>query len=214
MRNSILLFSATILVTTSPAFAQEAKKSQNGFCIEEMNNELKNLGMGTFTAPAKGVEREANDKFVSFTRDIGEVSPAVYITKLFGGSVQTLNVRMPTVLFGRLEEKEISFNENCEVKSVGLSADGVAAHLPADRCRAILKARKASLAKSLGNNIVENSLKGEYPKHGWAKCDNIFSSAVVDLCRDYADKFEKAEGGAPPEGNGDDGKPGTDGTAK
>jgi hypothetical protein len=189
------LFISVSLLASLPGFAQEAKKSQNGFCIQELNKEMKNLGMGSFTSPASGVSHEGNDKNISFSRDAGDMPQVVSIHKLFSDNVQMLKVRMPTVLFGHYEEKEITFNDKCEVTAVALVADGTAAHLDVKRCEAILKAKKASVAKNGGNNLIENSLRGEYPGHGWAKCENVFSTAVVELCQNYEKQFPKKQSG-------------------
>jgi hypothetical protein len=93
------------------------------------------------------------------------------------------------VLFPPYEKKEIYFNDQCEITSVEMVAAGIGTNADGKRCRAILKAYQASASKSGANNLIENSLKAEYPNHGWAKCDNTFSRGLVEMCKAYESRF-------------------------
>lgn len=193
------------LICLPQAFA-EGKRSQDGFCTADANKYLAELGMGSFGRPAKDVGALTDSKSVSFTRDGGEVGTSVVVQKLFSGSQQRVSVRVPSVLFPPYEEKAIGLNDRCQVTSVEMIAGGTAVRLNAKQCRDILKAHRALAAKRGGNELVELSLKSEFPKHGWAKCDNVYSSGVVALCQeheaDFAKDYSKGSEGSRDAGSG------------
>lgn len=193
MRISVVLLSLVLL----PAAFAASPKMKNGFCIEEMEKQMDRVGLGNPDRPFSGVEKElVQGQFWRFARQgTDHAFIAVAIQKLHNLNKQKLFVEVPS-LFDRRDQMEFLFNDKCELESVDVVRGSTAAHLDAERCKQIMDDHRKSVAATMGNNLVENSLKGAYPKHSWAQCDNIYSEAVVNTCKKYEKQLVSTRQGA------------------
>ena len=191
---SKILLATCLMIIFLPARADAASLKERGFCVEEMNKYLPSLGLsdGAFKRAKPGVAmvEETGDKSLMYRRDAADVPTTVAIQKIPGANTtQRLTIRVPSVLFGNKEQKDFYFNDRCEVVSVSIEANGTVAFVNAKLCRNILASDRAAQRRYKGKNPLAASLIKAYPNSGWAKCENVYSDAMVELCKTYEDRF-------------------------
>lgn len=176
----------SLLFATIAIFISGAANAAKDQCAEAVNTELALLNMGTYTQPAKSVERmdDTQMPFGNATefRSFGQV---VVVSDFLSVS-RRIVVESRSIAFGGKERKEIILNQSCQIESIKLVTNSSGIEISPELCQAIETSRSTSRT----GNEFEASVMNIEPKSYWSKSPFLVD-IVIKQCQFYKGKFAK-----------------------